>query len=48
MNPILKDRMYRISTKGYSVKEKRIIVEDYFAKIREQMKFDKIEISEEV
>ena len=51
LNPILKDRMYRISTKGYSVKEKRIIVEDYLLpKIREQMKFDKgqIEISEEV
>ena len=51
VNPILKDRMYRISTKGYSVKEKRIIVEDYLLpKIREQMKFEKgqIEISEEV
>ena len=51
VNPILKDRMYRISTKGYSVKEKKIIVEDYLLpKIREQMKFEKgqIEISEEV
>ena len=51
MNPILRDRMYRIGTKGYSVKEKKIIVEDYLLpKIREQMKFEKgdIEISEEV
>ena len=51
VNPILRDRMYRIGTKGYSVKEKKIIVEDYLLpKIREQMKFEKgdIEISEEV
>ena len=51
VNPILKDRMYRISTKGYSVKEKKIIVEDYLLpKIREQMKFEdgQIEISDEV
>ena len=51
VNPILKDRMYRISTKGYTVKEKKIIVEDYLLpKIREQMKFEKgeIEIGEEV
>ena len=51
VNPILKDRMYRISTNGYTVKEKKIIVEDYLLpKIREQMKFEKgdIFIDEEV
>ena len=31
VNPILKDRMYRISTKGYAVKEKKTIVEKYLA-----------------
>ena len=46
VNPILKDRMYRISTKGYTVKEKKTIVEDYLLpKIREQLKFSKDEIN---
>ena len=29
INPILRDRMYRISTKGYDQKEKKIIAKDY-------------------
>ena len=51
VNPILKDRMYRISTKGYAVKEKKTIVEKYLLpKIQEQLKFkqDEIIIPDEV
>lgn len=51
VNPILKDRMYRISTKGYTVKEKKTIVEKYLLpKIQEQLKFkqDEIIIPDEV
>ena len=41
VNPILKDRMYRIQTKGYNQKQKIIIVNDYLLpKIREQVKFN--------
>ena len=41
VNPILKDRMYRIKTKGYSVKEKTVISNNYLLpKIREQVKFN--------
>lgn len=40
VNPILRDRMYRIQTKGYSEKEKCIIARDYqLPKIRDQVKF---------
>lgn len=40
VNPILKDRMYRIQTKGYSSKEKVIIANKYLLpKIREQVNF---------
>ena len=40
VNPILKDRMYRIQTKGYDTKEKITIARDYLLpKIREQVKF---------
>jgi ATP-dependent Lon protease len=40
VNPILKDRMYRIQTKGYDMKEKVKIARDYLLpKIREQVKF---------
>jgi len=40
INPILKDRMYRIHTKGYSVKQKSVISNNYLLpKIREQVKF---------
>jgi ATP-dependent Lon protease len=40
VNPILKDRMYRIQTKGYESKEKTIIARDYLLpKIIEQVNF---------
>ena len=45
VNPILKDRMYRIKTKGYSGKEKGCISNSYLLpKIREQVKFSEDEI----
>ena len=40
VNPILKDRMYRIQTKGYNQKQKTVISNDYLLpRIREQVKF---------
>lgn len=40
VNPILKDRMYRIQTKGYNQKQKNVIANDYLLpKIREQVVF---------
>jgi len=40
VNPILKDRMYRIQTKGYNQKQKTIIANNYLLpKIREQVRF---------
>jgi ATP-dependent Lon protease len=40
INPILKDRMYRIQTKGYNQKQKTTISNNYLLpKIREQVKF---------
>lgn len=50
INPILRDRMYRIQTKGYDKKEKTTISNDYLLpKIQEQVKFgsDDIIIPEE-
>jgi ATP-dependent Lon protease len=45
INPILKDRMYRIKTKGYSQKDKIIIANQYLLpKIREQLKFEEGDI----
>lgn len=45
VNPILKDRMYRIQTSGYDVKEKIKIAKDYLLpKIREQVKFTAEEV----
>jgi len=45
INPILKDRMYRIKTKGYSGKEKTVIANNYLLpRIREQVKFTEGEI----
>ena len=45
VNPILKDRMYRIKTKGYVSKEKTIIANNYLLpRIREQVKFNSDEI----
>ena len=51
INPILKDRMYHIETKGYDNKEKNIIANKYMLpKIRENVLFesDQIVISDEV
>jgi ATP-dependent Lon protease len=51
VNPILRDRMYVIKTKGYNTKDKIIIANNYLLPtIREQLKFtsDDIEISEPV
>ena len=40
VNPVLKDRMYKIQTKGYDKKQKLIISTNYLLpKIREQIKF---------
>jgi ATP-dependent Lon protease len=40
INPILKDRMYRILTKGYEKKQKTVISNQYLLpKIRDQVKF---------
>ena len=45
VNSILKDRMYRIKTKGYISKEKTIIANNYLIpKIREQVRFTSAEI----
>ena len=51
INPILKDRMYRIQTEGYNQKEKAVISMRYMLpKIREQVKFSEsdIEISDDI
>lgn len=50
INPILRDRMYRIVTKGYEKKEKKIIARDFLLpKIRQQVAFkeEDIEIPDE-
>ena len=45
VNPILKDRMYRIHTKGYETKEKIIIARDHLLpKIREQVNFNEEDV----
>jgi ATP-dependent Lon protease len=45
VNPILKDRMYRIQTKGYNQKQKTVISNNYLLpRIIEQVKFNKEEI----
>ena len=45
VNSILKDRMYRIKTKGYSQKEKTVISNSYLLpRIREQVKFNESDI----
>jgi ATP-dependent Lon protease len=45
INPILKDRMYRIKTAGYNQKQKTAISNNYLLpKIREQVKFSKEDI----
>ena len=45
INPVLKDRMYRIRTKGYSTKEKITIAKDFLLpKIRQQVNFTATEV----
>lgn len=45
VNPILRDRMYRIQTKGYNTKEKIVITKNYMLpKIREQVNFSEEDI----
>ncbi len=45
INPILKDRMYRIQTKGYAVKEKTVIAKNYLIPdIQKQVSFNKEDI----
>jgi ATP-dependent Lon protease len=45
VNPILKDRMYRINTDGYNTKDKKHIATDYLIpKIEENINFNKGEI----
>jgi ATP-dependent Lon protease len=45
VNPILRDRMYRIHTKGYDSKQKTVISNQYLLpKIREQVKFSQEDI----
>ena len=45
VNPILKDRMYRIQTKGYEAKEKVTIARNYILpKIREQVNFSEEDV----
>jgi len=45
INPILRDRMYRIQTSGYDVNDKLIISSQYLIpKIQDQVRFDKNDI----
>jgi len=45
INPILRDRMYKITTKGYNIKEKTTICSDYLSpKIQENVGFKKDDI----
>ena len=45
VNPILRDRMYRIQTKGYDAKEKVIIARSHLLpKIREQVNFSESDV----
>ena len=45
VNSILKDRMYRIQTKGYDLKQKTVIGNDYLLpRIREQVKFESADV----
>jgi ATP-dependent Lon protease len=45
VNPILRDRMYRIKTKGYDTKDKIVIAKNYLLpKIREQVSFSETDV----
>jgi ATP-dependent Lon protease len=46
INPILRDRMYHIQTKGYDAKEKTVIARNYLLpKIREQVNFNEEDVT---
>ena len=46
INPILRDRMYRITTKGYTAKDKVVIAKDYLLpNLFDQIKFKKDDIN---
>jgi len=46
INPILRDRMYRIQTDGYNGKQRVVIAKDHLLpKIREQIKFTEADIT---
>jgi len=48
INPILKDRMYKISTKGYTSNQKNVIGRDYMLpRIRDQMNLQTVTIPDE-
>ncbi len=45
VNPILRDRMYRIQTKGYDLKQKKIICDKHLLpKIRSEVKFEEEDV----
>ena len=45
INPILKDRMYRIYTQGYNKKQKQVIARNYLMpKLRESIKFHETDV----
>jgi ATP-dependent Lon protease len=50
VNPILRDRMYNIQCKGFSMKEKLLIAEDYLlpAALKESGLHEKISINKEI
>lgn len=50
VNPILRDRMYNIQCKGFSIKEKLLIAEEYLlpAALKESGLHEKISISKEI
>ena len=46
INPILRDRMYRIQTEGYAEKQKTVIARDYLIpSIRQQIKFSEEDVT---
>jgi ATP-dependent Lon protease len=50
VNPILKDRMYNIQVKGFSMKEKLLIAEDYLVvgALKEAGLFEKVNLSKDI
>ena len=50
VNPILRDRMYNIAVKGFSIKDKLLIAENYLlsAALKESGLYEKVSISKEI